>query len=99
MSTEILTIEQIKNLLAPLFKQYNVKSAVLFGSYAKGCATEKSDVDLLVDSSLMGFDFINFAIAIEETLKKEADVFDVTHIIKQSRIDNEIKKSGLKIFG
>ena len=45
-------IETIKSKLRPVFSNYNINSAILFGSYAKGSATEKSDVDLLVDSNL-----------------------------------------------
>ena len=38
-------IETIKNSLTPVFARHNVKRAVLFGSYAKGTANERSDVD------------------------------------------------------
>lgn len=36
----ILTIEQIKNICASVFKEYSVEYCYLFGSYAKGKATE-----------------------------------------------------------
>ena len=49
--------ESLRQVLTPLFKKYGVKSAVLFASYAKGCATAKSDVNLLVDSGLRGMAF------------------------------------------
>lgn len=45
----IFSIEEIKNRLAPLFKDYGAKSASLFGSYARGEATENSDIDLYVN--------------------------------------------------
>ena len=38
-------VETIKNRLRPVFSNYNINSAILFGSYAKGMATEKSDID------------------------------------------------------
>jgi len=44
----LLTIEQIKNICASVFEQYSVDYCYLFGSYAKGKATEVSDVDLLI---------------------------------------------------
>ena len=50
MNKSIYSLEYIKNKLSPVFLLYNVKSAVLFGSYAKGYATESSDIDLLVDT-------------------------------------------------
>ncbi|MBS7305730.1 MAG: nucleotidyltransferase domain-containing protein [Lachnospiraceae bacterium] len=38
----------LHDTLRPIFDEYHVHRAVLFGSYAKGCATEKSDVDIPV---------------------------------------------------
>jgi len=43
-----LTIEIIKNTVFPLAEKYNVAKVDLFGSYANGNATEKSDIDFLV---------------------------------------------------
>jgi hypothetical protein len=43
-----LTIETIKSTVIPIAKKYSVKKVDLFGSYADGSATEKSDVDFLV---------------------------------------------------
>lgn len=37
----MLTIDEITVKVTPIFKQYGVKKAILFGSYAKGCADEK----------------------------------------------------------
>ena len=45
----MLTIEKIKEVVTRLGKKYGVKSAYLFGSYAKNTATEDSDVDLIID--------------------------------------------------
>ena len=50
----LYTPEKIKQTLAPVFREYGVRSAVLFGSYAKGMAGQNSDVDILVDSGLRG---------------------------------------------
>lgn len=43
------TIEDLKTILTPIAKQYGVNRLSVFGSVARGEATEKSDVDLLVD--------------------------------------------------
>lgn len=55
----LLTVEKIKSVCAPLFEQYGVKYAYLFGSYAKGKATERSDVDLLISMPLNGLRFMS----------------------------------------
>ena len=43
----IYETKQIAELIHPVLDKYNVQKVVLFGSYAKGEATAKSDVDLL----------------------------------------------------
>ena len=93
-------IKTIKDRLQPVFSNYNIASAILFGSYAKGSATEKSDIDLMVDSNLRGLRFFALIEDIREALdEKEVDVFDVTHIDKDSRVQKEIYETGVKIYG
>ena len=99
MNKSVYSLEYIKNKLSPVFLLYNVKSAVLFGSYAKGYATDKSDIDLLVDSSLKGLRFFALLEDVKEALgEKEVDLFDVTHIEAGSKIQNEINNTGIKIY-
>jgi predicted nucleotidyltransferase len=45
----VYTIEELKELIAPVALKYNLPAVYLFGSYARGDATENSDVDILVD--------------------------------------------------
>ena len=44
------TVSSIKDIVSPIAKEYGIKKVFLFGSYAKGTATEESDVDLLIDA-------------------------------------------------
>lgn len=45
----IYTIEQIKDKCRKVFEKQNfVKEAYLFGSYARGEATENSDIDFMI---------------------------------------------------
>lgn len=55
--SKVYTVSELQNILSPIFQQNGVKQAILFGSYAKGVATAKSDIDLLVDSGLRGLAF------------------------------------------
>ena len=48
MSNEIYLIEQIKDIVVPIAKQYGVQRIFLFGFYANGNATSNSDIDLCV---------------------------------------------------
>lgn len=74
----IYTIDEISRRIRPVAEKYHLKTAHLFGSYARGEAREDSDIDLLVDLSgadLSGF----FAIGglyndLETALQKEIDL-------------------------
>ena len=98
MTTQIYSIPEIRNLLMPIFSQYDIKKAILFGSYGKESATENSDVDLLVDSGLRGLKFLGLSEAIREALDKEVDVFDMTHIEPNSLIEREIQSTGVLLY-
>ena len=46
----IYTIEDIKTAILPIIQEYGIKRISLFGSYARGEATLKSDIDFhLID--------------------------------------------------
>ena len=94
----IYTVPQLRDTLTPIFAKYGVRRAVLFGSYGKGTATEKSDVDLLVDSGLRGLRFVGFLDDIQRAIGKDVDLFDVTHIHQGSEIDREIKATGVTVY-
>ena len=97
MST-VYSIPELKQILTPIFRAYGVDRAVLFGSYGKGTATVKSDVDLLVDSGLRGLRFVGLLDAIQNSIGKEVDLFDVTHIEPGSLIEQEIQKTGVPVY-
>ena len=92
------TIADIQSSLAPVFSLYGISRAVLFGSAAKGTATDKSDLDLLVVSKLRGLKFVGFIEAVRQAVGMPVDVFDVTHIEKNSRIEREIRSTGVTIY-
>ena len=53
----IYSITQIEEKIEPVARRYKLSAVYIFGSYAKGAATEDSDVDILIDktgSSLTG---------------------------------------------
>jgi len=98
MSGQIYTINQIREKLDSVFKRYDIRKAILFGSYGKGTATQKSDIDLLVESNLKGLRFVGFTEDVKEAVDKDVDVFDVSHIKKDSEIDTEIAETGVIIY-
>lgn len=77
-----------------------VYSVVLFGSYAKNLATANSDLDLVIDTreQLMGFKLYSLITKIEEEFNKNIDAFEKSEIIENSKIDEEIKKTGVVVY-
>ncbi|MDN0069813.1 nucleotidyltransferase family protein [Collinsella ihumii] len=48
---KVLTPHELSEIITPLLKHYGLKSALLFGSYARGEATPESDIDLIIDGN------------------------------------------------
>lgn len=96
----IQTIAEARSTLAPVFARYGVSRAVLFGSLAKGTATAKSDLDLLVASNLRGLRFVDFMEAVRQAAGRPVpvDVLDVSHIEENSAIQQEIQSTGVTIY-
>jgi predicted nucleotidyltransferase len=93
-----LTPEQIKNGCAEVFCDYPVEYCYLFGSYAKGKETEKSDVDLLVSMPVDGLRFYEMLERLREKLKKKVDLLDAAQLKNNPALVQEILKDGIKIY-
>ena len=53
----ILSREDIVKTCGEVFEKYKVNYCYLFGSYAKGNASETSDVDFLISADIKGLEF------------------------------------------
>jgi len=85
-------IEAIKDY----FKNRPVLKAYLFGSYVNGKATNKSDIDILVDldySQRIGLGFVQMQIDLENLLKTKVDLVSSNSLSKYIKpyIDQEKK--------
>ena len=100
MSEKVYTIEEIKKILKKLLKNMPVENVVLFGSYAKNEATKDSDLDFVIDNKekLIRFKLFSLITKIEETFNKDIDAFEKSEIIKNSKIDEEIKRTGVIVY-
>jgi predicted nucleotidyltransferase len=77
----MLTVEQIRTVVADYFRDKPVKKVWLFGSYARGEADEKSDVDLLVryddaQRSLSWFDTLRLQLELQDKLRKDVQMVE-----------------------
>ncbi len=95
----ILTVDQIREKCAAVFIDSKVSYCYLFGSYAKGYATETSDVDLLISGEVSGLQFFGLAESIRSALCKKVDLLDKSQLIQNAELLNEILKDGIKIYG
>jgi len=95
----ILSVEQITDICNNIFNSLEVEYCYLFGSYAKGNATETSDVDLLISTPISGMGFYDLVETIREGLKKNVDVLNKEQLNENPNLINEILKDGVKIYG
>jgi predicted nucleotidyltransferase len=91
-------IPPISDVLATIFKSYNVRKAVLFGSYGKGTPQPDSDLDILVDSGLKGLEFVELIEDARNAVQRDVDLFDVRHVEKGSLLYKEIQNTGVVIY-
>ncbi len=96
--SEVYTVAQIQGVLTPIFRKNKVRKATLFGSYSKGKATAHSDIDIMVDSGLRGLAFFGLVDDVCESLDCEVDLIDVRDITPDSKVDREIRNSGVVIY-
>lgn len=77
------TLAGIKKKILPILKKHAVKRAAIFGSFARGEAKAKSDIDLLIeyqgkDKSL--FDLVDLKSDLEKTLSRKVDLVTYSSI-------------------
>ena len=88
MSDKVFSISEIKEKLFPIFQNYAISKAYIFGSYSRGDANESSDIDILVEPE-EGFRPQRVCGILEEAmdvLGKEVDVYS----IKEFKLDSEV---------
>ena len=100
MYEKIYTIQELKNKLQEILKNFEVKKAILFGSYAKNTPTSKSDIDLVIDSEgkLLNIYFYGLLEDLVQKLQKNVDLFEISEIQKDSKIYNDIKNEGVIVY-
>ena len=77
----VYTVEQIRHIAAPIAQSYGLKSLSLFGSYARGEATDSSDIDMIVDCGAVrsAFQMGGLYADLSEGLGKTLDLVTTDH--------------------
>lgn len=95
----ILSVEKIKKIVSELVKKYKAEYAILFGSYARGEADEKSDIDIIIvgGEKFRAFDVLAFGEELRELTNKKVDAFDMREVEKNTAFYQNILREGVKI--
>ena len=66
------SIDELRQIIAPIAREHGVESVSLFGSYSKGVASADSDVDLKIEKGRLRslFQLSGFRLAVEDALKR-----------------------------
>lgn len=89
ISSGVLTIKQIKQLIKPVISKYQIDEVFLFGSYARGEARSDSDVDIYCSRGKIRslYDLSDFKEDLENALGKNVDVVTIG-----SQMDDSFRK-------
>ncbi len=112
MSEKVYTVKEIKEMIYDIFRKYGIEKAYIFGSYARGEADKKSDVDIMIKKGNLKtlLQLSALAYEIEQILKKQVDIvveetytddiqYDSETIkLAKSIFYNEVKKERLNIY-
>ena len=73
----VMSLAEIQKELLPLFREYGVKKAAVFGSVSRGDDRPDSDVDILVslgDKPMGMLAFVGMSLRAEEQLGRKVDI-------------------------
>ena len=96
----MLSVTEIKTVVEPIVKGTKVRRLVLFGSYAKGTASESSDIDLFMASNgeITGFAFYDIKSKIEDAFNVDIDLIPDIDVIPDSPVARQISETGVVVY-
>ena len=94
----VYSIDEIRKKTIPVAKYHGVKSISLFGSYARGEATDKSDIDFYIEKGKITdlFKYYELIEDLEKLFKCHVDV--VTTQIEDKTFLKKIMKECVLIY-
>ena len=90
-------ITNLKKKIVPILERNNVVKAGIFGSFAKGKAKKKSDIDILIEVKARKFslfDLIRLEMELEKKLGRKVDLLTYNSIhplLKKKILSEEIR--------
>ncbi|GJM17204.1 MAG: hypothetical protein DHS20C13_25310 [Thermodesulfobacteriota bacterium] len=94
-----MKIEEIKEAVVPILIKHQIIRAGIFGSMAKGSATSKSDIDILVElgKKISLLEFVRIKYELEDLLGRKVDLVEYQAV--KSRLKNRIMSEEIRIYG
>jgi len=77
------TLSSIKKRSLPILQRHDIKRAAIFGSFARGEAKARSDVDFLIEYKSKNkslFDLVNLKSELENSLGRKVDIITYNSI-------------------
>ena len=96
----MITLQQVVDILIPIFEKQGIDKVTVFGSYARGDFTSTSDIDMVIDSNgrLKGIMFFAASDEIAKALPIKSDIYEQREIIKDSTLYNDISREGVVVY-
>lgn len=89
-----MSIEKLKETLAPVARASGVVRSALFGSFARGEANKESDVDVLVEmpAGKSLFDLVDLKLKMEDATGRSVDLvtYGSLHPLLRENIEREM---------
>ena len=98
-TNKIYSIDEIKKISKEVFDKYKIEKVYLFGSYSRGEATSKSDIDIMiVGGNIKTLENLStFALELVKIFKKEFDIVNEEKYTTRKR-DNKYFDLANKLF-
>lgn len=96
---EVYSRTDLESIILSLLKKYHAEKAILFGSYARKEADEKSDIDLMIvgGPAFDPTDVFSLAEDLHRRTGKSVDVYEQCEINQESDFYQTILREGVSI--
>jgi predicted nucleotidyltransferase len=89
-------IKRIRRLVVPILRRNGVVQAGIFGSFARGTAGKKSDLDFLIEMKKGGtlLDLVGLKLELEGKLGRKVDLLtynSIYHLLRERILEEEIR--------
>ena len=93
----VYSIDEIKKMIEPIAAEYQIPAIYLYGSYARGDATDKSDIDVLIDRTNSKvkslFDMGGLYEELAELFNKKVDILTTYALLEHEKSEDDYYKS------